>query len=168
MRIRRLSVVFTALAADTQHPKQICVTFGEMGGGRQTTRRRATAGWIVVTMLYSVLRIGLARTFLDEYGLNIAVFAVVELVASAIWAISSARLAIALVDRRNERLIIPAGLAAIGFFAPDAYIIVGARSAPVGLLVAVLVWTAVAAVVSWWRLSGRRPHASRASHESVV
>ncbi len=103
-------------------------------------------------MLYAGLRIALADAFLAEYGLNIVVFAVIELLSTPIYAIGTSRGVRAMMDRRRSLGLRWVMLAIAGFVAPDAYVIIAARHVPKSVYIAVLAWVVLGTVLGIRRM----------------
>ena len=112
-----------------------------------TRRRRLELGWYGVSALYSVLRIVLAKQFIEEYGLNVAGFALVEVVATFPYAIGTAKLVGALADREHRRALRWALIAGAGFLAPDLFILATTRHAPWWVYAIVGAWLVAAATL---------------------
>lgn len=84
---------------------------------------RAKVAWIISTFAYGCFRVFLAHAYLAEYGLNIWLFATIEISSSLVFGITSSRFVENLV-RGVKHHRIRLGLAALsGYFAPDAYVL---------------------------------------------
>lgn len=106
--------------------------------------------WVVAAVAYGALRVLLVGTFIADYGLNIVVYACVEIVSSATLGISTARLTRNYRERRmvesqtgNTLLLVAAASA---YLAPDAYILAFAHRMPARVLVPVVVVVAIGTV----------------------
>ena len=117
--------------------------------------RGAKDAWILASIAYGVLRVVLAGTLLSDYGLNVVVFAVVEITSSAVFGIASGRLVESLLQRqrRNRALLVLATLA--GYAAPDVYILGFADKYPANVRNSVIVIIVVSAIVSFVALLRR-------------
>ena len=118
-----------------------------------TARRAASArwGWLALTLSYAVARIAFAGAFLADYGLDLRIFAVVELSSSALLGTASGRLVEDLVQGRRGRRVRSAVLTAVGYAAPDAYVLATVGTLPDGLLrtvVGIIVVSLVLAVIT--------------------
>ena len=107
-----------------------------------------TKGWIVASIVYGAVRTVLVWRFLSDYGVDPIVFAIVELVSSALYGWASARLVIALIDRDRAARRSRALLTLIGYIAPDIYVFASAGRFPGGLLVTVVVIAVVSALLT--------------------
>lgn len=117
--------------------------------------RGAKDAWILASIAYGVLRVVLAGTLLSDYGLNVVVFAVVEITSSAVFGIASGRLVESLLHRqgRNRALLVLATLA--GYAAPDVYILGLADEYPANVRNSVIAIIAMSAIVSFVALLRR-------------
>ena len=117
--------------------------------------RGAKDAWILASIAYGVLRVVLAGTLLSDYGLNVAVFAVVEITSSAVFGIASGRLVESLLhrQRRNRALLVLATLA--GYSAPDVYMLGFADEYPANVRNSVIAIIAMSAIVSFVALLRR-------------
>jgi len=103
--------------------------------------------WVVATVAYGGLRVFLVGTFIADYGLNIVVYACIEIFSSATLGVSTAKLTRAYKNRRNDesprsyKLLTGAAIGA--YFAPDAYVLAFAHRLPARLLVPVLLIVSV-------------------------
>ncbi len=128
-------------------------------------RRHLERGWYAASALYSVFRIALAKGFVEQYGLNVAAFAAVEVIATIPYAIGVAKLVGALVDRRRSAALRWGLVASAGFLAPDVFTLATTRHAPWWLIAIISVWLAGAAVAGVIRIRGdvRKSAARRAA-----
>lgn len=95
--------------------------------------------WIFATVAYGILRVALAAAFVADYGLNIAVFAAVEIGSSLVFGIASARLTAVIAGKRSGRRGVLAVCVIAGYFAPDAYVLAFAGRMPGRVLIPVVV-----------------------------
>lgn len=95
--------------------------------------RTVQRAWVGATLAYGALRVALAGAFLADYGVNIVVFAVIELTSSYVFGAASGRLVDEVIRGcRGSRIRL--GLITLaGYSAPDAYVIVHAHRFPEGL-----------------------------------
>ena len=98
----------------------------------------------MASVLYGIVRTLLVWRFLSDYGVRPLAFGAIELASSALYGWASARLVLAIVDRRA--LLRPAALTLVGYLAPDVYIFASAARFPSDLL-ATVVGIAVASLV---------------------
>lgn len=116
--------------------------------------------WIGATLAYGALRVALAGAFLADYGVNIIVFAVIELSSSYVFGRSSGRLVDALIhERRGSRLRL-ALITLAGYAAPDVYVILHVHRFPDNLRNTVLGivagTTIISAIVLLHRIRAKR------------
>lgn len=103
-----------------------------------TSHRRALERlWILLSVAYGGVRIFVADRTVRRYGVNIPVFATVELVTSFAYGLGTARVVGALVDRRHDLAVRWAPVAFGAFIAPEAFIVVTGRRMPPGVFVVV-------------------------------
>lgn len=122
--------------------------------------------WLVGSLGYGALRIALAGAFLTDYGLDIRVFALIELSSSVILGLCSGMLIESIVRaQRGKRLALMAGTTA-GYAAPDLYVLAYSGSFPTSTLIVVcgiaivgLVATLISVARRWRRLSANDPGA---------
>lgn len=97
-------------------------------------RRAVEGGWIVASILYGGLRSALVWAFLRQYGVNVLGFVAIEVVSSAVYGLSSARVVGAAVDADWGRFRSWIPLAIVSYFAPDAYVFASAGRMPDNIL----------------------------------
>ena len=119
--------------------------------------------WVIATMLYGALRILLAATFIADYGLNVVAFTVIELGSSFVLGVTTARLAIALKNRRRGGRALLFAAVVLSYFAPDVYVLVFAGRMPGRVLVPVLVIVCIGAASGVLRLRRFRSGATSGS-----
>jgi hypothetical protein len=100
--------------------------------------------WYALSLAYCATRVYLANRYVRPYGLNIGVFATVEILASIPYAIGTAKLVSALADRRSAAAARWGLLASAGFFAPDLFMLLSTDEAPSWLTSVLLGWLTVA------------------------
>lgn len=111
-----------------------------------STAFSAKAAWIISTFGYGCLRVFLAHAYLSEYGLNIWLFAAIEISSSLLFGVASSRFVENLV-RGVKQHRIRLGLAALsGYFAPDAYVLAASGEYPPTLRTIVSIIVLVSAV----------------------
>lgn len=117
-------------------------------------RRRLERWWFVLVMVWSVCRVVAVWRWLDKYGVNPFVYALVDVGSSAPYALGSARTIGALIDRRYARAAVWSVLAAVCFAAPDVYIVAAGHDMPWIVYGIVGMIAAMAAMWAVW--TGRR------------
>lgn len=110
--------------------------------------------WVGASIAYGGLRITLVWRYLHQFGVNVWVFAGIELLASAIYGLSSVRAVRALqnrswIDLRKWGLVT---LASYG--APDLYVFASARTLPMNYLQVLLGVVVVTAVLTGIGIKG--------------
>jgi hypothetical protein len=90
-------------------------------------RSRWVGLWLAVVLGWSLIRIALASAYLSDYGVDIRIFALIEVVSSPLLAISTARLVESLVQRASLRILGHGLVALVTFAAPDVYLLASGR-----------------------------------------
>ena len=132
-----------------------------------TSTRTLQGAWVGATLAYGALRVVLAGAFLADYGVNIVVFAIIELTSSYVFGVASGRLVDEVIHgRRGSRIRL--GLTTLaGYSAPDVYVIIHAHRFPEGLRNTVLGIVAGTTIVSAAVLVRRiRAERNHEAHES--
>jgi hypothetical protein len=93
-------------------------------------RRFLQYAWLIAVAGWACLRIFAVNTWLSKYGVNTAVFAMVEIGSSIPYGIGSARCVTSLIDHRRRAATAWGFLAAIGFISPDLYMLTAGKSMP--------------------------------------
>lgn len=86
--------------------------------------------WLVAVIAWAVARILAVQVWLTEYGVNVWVFAVVEIVSSVPYGIGTARCVVSLVDRRVVPAVTWGVIAAVSYLAPDVYMLSAGEDLP--------------------------------------
>lgn len=102
-----------------------------------------TVGWVVGVVGFTLARFFVARETLMDYGLNIWVFGFIDLITAVPYAIGTAEVVGALVDREPARASKWAMVAAASFLAPYLYIAWAGR----GASFPTVVWVVLAALI---------------------
>lgn len=98
-----------------------------------TRRETLSRLWVAVSVAYGGLRALLVWRYLSGYGVNPWWFAIVELGSSVGYGWASARLVLAVVDRRWASLRLLAPATTLAYVAPDAYVFATVGRLPDGL-----------------------------------
>jgi len=98
------------------------------GIARQTILARM---WVALVMLWAGMRILAVEIWLVGYGINIWWFAVIEVLSSILYGLSSARLARALTIRHRKDAGKWGALTLIGYVMPDTYMLSAGRAMPI-------------------------------------
>ena len=86
--------------------------------------------WIAIVITWGLIRtIAVDKTF-AKYGVNPYVYLAIVLTISVPYAITTAKLFFAIVEKNYRNLIVLIPLTLIFHFAPDAYILSAAKSVP--------------------------------------
>lgn len=110
--------------------------------------KRAEWVWYAASIGYDVLWIGVFGTLLSPYGVNIAVLAVIVICCTVPYAIGTAQLVRAVIEKRSHDAIKWGLLVSAAFFAPDVYVLASSgRRMPWYLLVGFITWVSVAATI---------------------
>jgi hypothetical protein len=110
---------------------------------RSTTWSRV---WIIASIAYGGLRTALVWRFLHQYGVNVWVFGIIELFASALYGLSSARVVTFLLARSWSHLRPWGVLTFVSYAIPDVYVFASAGTLPgsyLDVLIGIVFVTAV-------------------------
>ncbi len=103
---------------------------------RQIARRRVYERlWIVLGVVWAVGRVFVAKATVERYGVNITVFAVIEILVAWPHALGAARVVTKLVDRDPHGAFRWGTLLAVTHIAPELYIAVAGSHMPFGVYV---------------------------------
>ena len=89
---------------------------------RSRLRRNLEWGWVVTVVVFTLGRLLLARETLAQYGLNIWIFGIIDLVTAFPYALGTARVVGAIVDRNGRDISKWTLVAAGSFLAPYVYV----------------------------------------------
>ena len=147
------------------------VTGRRPAGGRPRSklRQRLELSWVIGIVVFTLLRFFVARETLEQYGLNIWVFGFIDLITAVPYAIGTARVVGAIVDRDLPAASTWAGIAAVSFFAPYGYILWAGQDAtfPTTVYVVLGVLIAIFGANAVWSVA-RKVRAARAAHAAAV
>lgn len=107
-----------------------------------TSRRRVfELSWVVGVVAFTLVRLLVARETLVQYGLNIWIFGLIDLVTAVPYAVGVARVVGAIIDRQAAVATGWLVVAGVSFVAPYAYVAAAGRGAsfPVGVYVVLAV-----------------------------
>ncbi len=105
----------------------------------QVARRRVYERlWIVLGVVWAVGRVFVAKATVERYGVNITLFAVVEIVVAWPHALGAARVVTKLVDRDPHGALRWGTLLAVTHIAPELYIAVTGSHMPIGVYVSLV------------------------------
>ena len=86
--------------------------------------------WFGLIIFWSFVRIATAELYFSKYGINIWIFALIEIVSSPILARASSRMAVALKHHEIRQSVLCGGLTMVSFSAPDIYLLTAGRGLP--------------------------------------
>jgi hypothetical protein len=155
------------------------------------TREAKERLWFGFSLLYAVVRVLGASAFLEKYGLNIVVFAIIEIISSSLLAVASAGLVRSIVETKLVSTILGESAEQFGvarapkkhhlpnfgplrrwalavvvcFAAPDVYAYVATDHLPPALLGVIGIALLVSAVTSIVLIT-RKVRAARAESEN--
>lgn len=146
-------------SADVDHPDH----------PRSKLRQRLEISWVIGIVLFTLARFFVARETLEQYGLNIWIFGFIDLVTAVPYAIGTARVVGAIVDRDLGNASKWAGIAAISFFAPYGYILWAGQDAtfPATVYVILGVLVAIFGANAVWGIV-RKVRAAREAHAAAL
>ena len=103
--------------------------------------------WVALVMLWAGLRILAVEIWLVDYGVSIWWFAVIEVLSSVLYGVSSARLVKELSARRRNNSAKWGTFTLVGYVLPDTYLLSVGRAMPLATyLVVVSLAVAFAAI----------------------
>jgi cation transport ATPase len=108
--------------------------------------------WIGAVLVYSGVRVWLADRFFAKYGVNIPVFAVIEVLSSVMYAVASARLVGALIDGKRSKVWEYGLFTVLGFAVPDLFVVIASDHVPRSLYVVFAVAVLCSALFSGYEL----------------
>ncbi|CAB4708885.1 unannotated protein [freshwater metagenome] len=86
--------------------------------------------WFIAVVVWSILRVIFADVFFAKYGINIWIFAGVEVISSPILARSTSKMAISLSRHHLRNSLIWGILTLVSFAAPDVYLLTTGKHLP--------------------------------------
>ena len=86
--------------------------------------------WFIAVVAWSILRVIFADVFFAKYGINIRIFAGVEVISSPIFAQSTSKMAISLSRHHLRNSLIWGILTLVSFAAPDVYLLTTGKHLP--------------------------------------
>lgn len=133
-------------------------------------RRRFSRLWLITSVCWSLLRTAIVWAALAKYGVNPAVYLLVDVGSALVPAWSMPQLVTCCIDRRRRRAIEAGVVTLLGYLVPDIYIFTASSHLPfmaVALLLAVVYVSIAVGVVTLRRkvLAGR---VARAKAEAAL
>ena len=86
--------------------------------------------WFALVLGWALVRIVTAEVYFSQYGINIWIFATIEIISSPVLARSSSQLTIVLKNHRIPPSFLWGGLTLVSFAAPDVYLLTAGRGLP--------------------------------------
>jgi len=114
--------------------------------------------WVALVMLWAALRILAVEIWLVGYGINIWTFAVIEVLSSILYGMSSARLVRALTVRQRKDAGKWGALTLVGYVMPDTYLLSVGRAMPIATYVIVISLALIFATVALVRTRSSVAH----------
>ena len=104
--------------------------------------------WVVLVMLWAGLRILAVEIWLVDYGVSIWWFAVIEVLSSVLYGVSSARLVKELSARRRNNSAKWGTFTLVGYVLPDTYLLSVGRAMPLATYLVVVSLAVAFAVIA--------------------
>lgn len=144
------------------------------GQGHAPTRRASRRqifeiSWIVGVVAFTLLRLFVAQETLVQYGLNIWVFGVIDLVTAVPYAVGIARVVEAMVDRDAKGASGWLVVAGFSFVAPYGYVALAGRDAsfPTGVWIILVVVMVIFGANAVWN-GVRKVRRARAEEQRLA
>ena len=107
---------------------------------QQVARRRTIERiWIVLGIVWAVARVFIAKATVEKYGVNIAMFAVVEILVAWPHSLGAARVVTKLIDRDPHGALSWGLLLAVSHIAPELYVAMVGSNMPAGVYISLAV-----------------------------
>ena len=103
--------------------------------------------WIGATVVWALVRIALAKHYLESFGLHVVRFSLIEVASTALFAYSSARLLTAIWDRRGTSEIEWAIPTVVGLVLPDVFVFATTRHVPHRTFKGLVLFVALSAIL---------------------
>ena len=104
--------------------------------------------WVALVMLWAGLRILAVEIWLVDYGVSIWWFAVIEVLSSVLYGVSSARLVKELSARRRNNSAKWGTFTLVGYVLPDTYLLSVGRAMPLATYLIVVSLAVAFAVIA--------------------
>ena len=137
---------------------------------RSRLRQRLEISWVIGIVLFTLARFFVARVTPEQHRLNDWVFGFIDLVTAVPYAIGTARVVGAIVDRDLAAAGTWAGIAAASFFAPYGYILWAGQEAtfPTSVYVILGVLIAIFGANALWGIYRKVRTARTEAHAAAV
>jgi len=97
-----------------------------------------SATWVVLVLLWSVVRICAVSVWLSDYGISTKIFAVIEISSSLIYGTSSAKAVLQHINKQRRSVFFWGFVAFFSYITPDAYVLINGRSMPTGFYIVIV------------------------------
>jgi hypothetical protein len=111
-------------------------------------RKRVEHAWIVLGLVWALARVWVAKATVEQYGVNIFIFAVIELAVAWPHSLSTARIVANLVDRHPDAALRWAVVLAVTHIGPELYIALAGSHMPAGIYWSLLAIVLILGVVA--------------------
>ena len=118
-------------------------------------RRLLSRLWLIAVLMWSCVRIAAVQFWLSDYGINTAVFAVIELASASVYGAGSARLVIAVIDRQHKAAMKWGMISAATYLAPDVFVLSAGHALPITAYVAIALLLLLTLLQLAWQLRVR-------------
>lgn len=102
---------------------------------QRARRHRYEQAWIVLGVLWALVRVVIAKATVEKYGVNITVFAIIEIAVAWPHGLGAARVVAKLIDRDPHGAMPWGLLLAVSHIAPELYIAVVGSHMPLGVYI---------------------------------
>lgn len=93
-------------------------------------RRKGIRIWLILVLIWSLARSIVVTRFFEQYGLNPALYFVIDFLSSIPYAYASAQTLLAFIDKQRNRALAWGLLTVVTFYLPDLYIVFAAKHVP--------------------------------------
>jgi hypothetical protein len=93
-------------------------------------RRKGIRIWLVLVLIWSLARSIVVTRVFEQYGLNPALYFVIDFLSSIPYAYASAQTLLAFIDRQGNRALAWGLLTVVTFYLPDIYIVIASKHVP--------------------------------------
>lgn len=108
--------------------------------------------WFIVVVAWSILRVIFADVFFARYGINIWIFAGVEVVSTPVFAFATAEMVVALSQHHVRKSILWGFVTLTSFAAPDVYLLTTGKNLPWLAYLVVIGIMAIAGIMSFVKM----------------
>ncbi len=135
------------------------------GRSRFGLREYLTGSWILAVIAFTIARVVVAKSTLEQYGLNIWVFGFIDLITAVPYAVGIAKVVTSLIDRRPGSAGKWGIVAALSFIAPYLVVAWAGRTAsfPPAVWIALVLLIAGFGANALWNIYRKVRDARRSS-----